>query len=76
MPFDDAVVTDLDFAVDICLPDDNLDDAQKLLKAVTKYAKCGGFHINVTKIKFCSTNSTTQRPVTAEKSTQWRRSPI
>ena len=51
---DDMIITDLDFADDICLLDDNIADAQTLLDLVTKAAAKGGLEINNYKTKFCS----------------------
>ena len=51
---DDMVITDLDFADDICLLEDNIKDAQTLLELVTRAAAKGGLDINTSKTKFCS----------------------
>ena len=48
---DDMIITDLDFADDICLLDDNIADAQTLLDLVTKAAAKGGLEINTSKTK-------------------------
>ena len=50
----DDMITDLDFADDICLLDDNIADAQTLLDLVTEAAAKGGLEINTSKNKFCS----------------------
>ena len=47
-------VADLDFADDICLMDDNFEDAQTLLDKVVKFAAKAGIEINVPKTKYCS----------------------
>ena len=44
---DDMIITDLDFADDICLLDDNTADAQTFLDLVTKAAANGGLEINI-----------------------------
>ena len=51
---DDMIITDLNFADDICLLDDNIADAQTLLDLVTKAAAKGGLEINISKTKICS----------------------
>ena len=51
---DDMVITDLDFADDICLLEDNIKDAQTLLDLVTRAAAKGRLEINTSKTKFCS----------------------
>ena len=56
LALDDMVVTDLDFADDICLLEDNISDAQLLLNKVTTKAHQAGLEINVGKTKFCSTS--------------------
>ena len=50
----DDMLTDLDFADDICLLDDNIGGAQTLLDLVTNAAAKGGLEINISKTKFCS----------------------
>ena len=51
---DDTIIADLDFADDICLMDDNGNDAQRLLDNVAKNAAAVGLYLNVGKTKFCS----------------------
>ena len=51
---DNIMVADLDFADDICLIDDNGNDAQMLLDNVTNNASRVGVQMNVGKTKFCS----------------------
>ena len=47
-------IADLDFADDICLLDDNPEDAQRLLDRVAENAAYVGLETNVDKTKFCS----------------------
>ena len=56
LELDNATVTDLDFADDICLPEDDEDNAQKLLIRVSESASKTGLIINVKKTKAISTN--------------------
>ena len=51
---DDTYVSNLDFADDICLLEDNTEDAQHLLDSVVHVAKNVGLKINASKTKFCS----------------------
>ena len=51
---DDTIIADLDFADDICLMDDNGNDAQRLLDNVARNAAAVGLYLNVGKTKFCS----------------------
>ena len=51
---DDMIITDLDFADDMSLLDDNTADAQTFLDLVTKTAAKVGLEINISKTKFCS----------------------
>ena len=53
---DDLMIVDLDFADDICLIEDNGNDAQKLLDIVTNNASRVGLQLNVRKTKFCFTD--------------------
>jgi hypothetical protein len=46
-------VTDLDFADDICLLEDNLNSAQELLNLVVSIAASTGLIVNTSKTKFC-----------------------
>ena len=50
------MIADLDFANDICLIDDNGNNAQKLLDNVTNNASRDGLQLNVGKTKFCSSD--------------------
>ena len=56
LELDNATVTDLDFADDICLPEDDEDNTQKLLIRVSESASKTGLIINVKKTKAISTN--------------------
>ena len=51
---DDTYVPALDFADDICLLEDNAEDAQHLLDSVVHAAKNVGLKINASKTNFCS----------------------
>ena len=51
---DDTYVPDLDFAHDICLVENNTEDAQHLLDSVVHAAENVGLKINASKTKFCS----------------------
>jgi len=53
---DDMIVADLDFMDNICLLDDNSDDAPKLLDKVARNSTRVGLHLNVAKTKFCMQN--------------------
>jgi hypothetical protein len=48
-------VTDLDFANNICLLEDNLNSAQELLNLGVSTAASTGLIVNITKTKFCLT---------------------
>ena len=51
---DDTYVPDLDFTDEICLLEDNAEDAQHLLDSVVHAAENVGLKINASKTKFCS----------------------
>ena len=55
LELDNATVTDLDFADDICQPEDDEDKAQELLTRVSESASKTGLVINVKKTKAIST---------------------
>ena len=54
---DDMVITDFAFGDDICLTEDNPEDAQKLLNCFTNSAAKHGLQINALKTKFRSSFS-------------------
>ena len=56
LELDNATVIDLNFADDICLPEDDEDKAQELLTRVSESASKTGLVIEVKKIKDISTN--------------------
>ena len=65
----DTYVLDLDFAYDICLLEDNAEDAQHLLDSVVHAAENVGFKINASKTKFCSIDPTS---ISTARANNWR----